>query len=90
MRIKVFEWRPSKDEMFEWAAFNSEYTVGATGKLSLPLIGDVPAAGMSTADLAQSIAERLSKLFPGPRPNELNGLDTHSNLTLQMHHLFAQ
>jgi len=75
LRIKVFEWRPSKDEMFEWAAFNSEYTVGATGKLSLPIIGDVPAAGISTADLVQSIAERFK---------ERMGLAANPDITIEI------
>ena len=75
LRIKVFEWRPSKDEMFEWAALNSEYTVGATGTLSLPIIGEVPVAGTSTADLAQSIAERFK---------ERMGLAANPDITIEI------
>lgn len=59
IRVKVFEWRPSRDEVFEWSALNAEYTIGASGKLSLPLIGDILAAGLSTADLAKAIGDRL-------------------------------
>jgi len=77
LRIKVFEWRPSKDEMFEWAAFNSEYTVGATGKLSLPVVGEVPAVGLSTADLAQSIGERFK---------ERMGLAANPDITIEIVH----
>jgi polysaccharide export outer membrane protein/exopolysaccharide production protein ExoF len=59
VRVQVFEWRASLDQVFEWKALNSEYTVGTSGTVSLPLIGEVPAIGMNTVTLAQSISERL-------------------------------
>ncbi len=57
--IKVYEWRPSRDEIYEWTAFKAEYTVNPSGFLSLPLVGDVSANGLSTTELAQSLGERL-------------------------------
>jgi polysaccharide export outer membrane protein/exopolysaccharide production protein ExoF len=59
VRLKVFEWRASRDEIFEWTAFNAEYTVGPAGKLSLPLVGDVLAAGKSPTELSQAIGQAL-------------------------------
>jgi protein involved in polysaccharide export with SLBB domain len=59
VRLKVFEWRASRDEIFEWTAFNAEYTVGQGGKISLPLVGDVLAAGKSPTDLSQAIGQAL-------------------------------
>jgi protein involved in polysaccharide export with SLBB domain len=59
IRLKVFEWRASRDEIFEWAAFNAEYTVGAGGKISLPLIGEMVAAGKSPTELSQAIGQAL-------------------------------
>src|SRR5262245_47855693 len=59
VRLKVFEWRASRDEIFEWTAFNAEYTVGQGGKISLPLVGDVVAAGRSPTDLSQAIGQAL-------------------------------
>lgn len=59
IRLKVFEWRASRDEIFEWTAFNAEYTVGQGGKISLPLVGDVLAAGKSPTDLSQAIGQAL-------------------------------
>ena len=59
VRVKVFEWRASRDEVFEWSALNAEYTVGAGGKLSLPLVGEVAAAGKSPGDLAAAISKAL-------------------------------
>jgi exopolysaccharide production protein ExoF len=43
----------------EWPALTGEFTVGAGGSVSLPLIGAVPAAGLETQDLAKAISERL-------------------------------
>jgi polysaccharide export outer membrane protein/exopolysaccharide production protein ExoF len=57
--IKVYEWRPARDEVYEWTAFKAEYIVNAAGSLSLPLLGDVPAAGMGTTELARDLGERL-------------------------------
>jgi polysaccharide export outer membrane protein len=37
------------------------------GKISLPLLNDVPAAGMTPMQLAQSITERLKKYIADPR-----------------------
>lgn len=59
LRIRVYEWRPSRDEVFEWLALNNEYTVNAAGRISLPLVGEVTATGIRTSDLAKSISERL-------------------------------
>lgn len=59
VRIRVFEWRPARDEVHEWAALNSEYAVGANGRISMPLIGEVAASGISPADLARTIGLRL-------------------------------
>ena len=59
LKIKVYDWRPSSSEAHEWAALTGEFSVGASGNVSLPLIGEVPAAGRTTADLAAAISERL-------------------------------
>jgi polysaccharide export outer membrane protein/exopolysaccharide production protein ExoF len=59
VRIKIYEWRASRDEIFEWDALNDEFTVGATGTLSLPFVGEVRATGITTSKLAGSIADRL-------------------------------
>lgn len=69
LRIKVFAWRPARDEVFEWTALNGEYSVGAAGTISLPLIGEVLAAELTTAELSHAITELLKKrigLIEGP------------------------
>lgn len=59
VRVRVFEWRASRDEVFEWSALNAEYTVGAGGEVSLPLVGELVAAGKSPGNLAAAIGEAL-------------------------------
>ena len=59
VRIKVHEWRPSRGEVHEWTAMAGEYTISPAGTLSLPIIGDVPAAGTTLQTLSNNIAEQL-------------------------------
>jgi protein involved in polysaccharide export with SLBB domain len=59
VRIKVFEWRPARDEIFEWKALNDEYVVGTSGNVSLPMIGEVAAKGLTTNELSHAIGERM-------------------------------
>ncbi|MBP0579041.1 polysaccharide biosynthesis/export family protein [Labrys sp. LIt4] len=59
LKIRVYDWRASSSEVHEWAALTGEFVVGASGNVSLPLIGEVPAAGKSTGDLSVLIGEKL-------------------------------
>lgn len=61
IRLKVFEWRASQDEVFGWEALNDEYAVGVAGEVSLPLVGQVRADGATRGELAALIAERLAQ-----------------------------
>jgi polysaccharide biosynthesis/export protein ExoF len=70
VRIKVYEWRAARDEIFEWDGLNDEFTVGAAGTLSLPFAGEVDAGGTTTGELAGRVAERLrSEMGLGRRPD---------------------
>jgi polysaccharide export outer membrane protein/exopolysaccharide production protein ExoF len=68
VRLRAFEWRPSIDQVFEWEALSNEFTVGPSGQLSVPLVGEIQAAGLTTAEAAEAIAlglqERLNLLDP--------------------------
>ena len=68
IRLKVFEWRASQDEVFGWEALNDEYSLGAGGEVSLPLVGSVPAAGATRDQLAALISERLTQRMQLGRP----------------------
>jgi protein involved in polysaccharide export with SLBB domain len=59
VRLRVQEWRPSKDEVYQWTAMNEEYIVGPSGTLAVPLVGDIAAAGLTTTQLEKVIADRL-------------------------------
>lgn len=61
LRLKVFAWRPSKDEVYEWAALNGEYSVGPAGTVSVPLIGDIFAGGATTAELGRAVGQKLKE-----------------------------
>lgn len=59
VRVQVFEWRPSRDEVYSWTALNQIYTVDPAGKISMPLVGVVPAAGYTTEELGTIISRQL-------------------------------
>jgi protein involved in polysaccharide export with SLBB domain len=61
LRIKVYEWRASRDTIFAWGALNDVYTVGPNGSVSLPLVGEIKAAGLTTGEIANSIGDSLMK-----------------------------
>ncbi|MEP9399337.1 polysaccharide biosynthesis/export family protein [Mesorhizobium sp. KR2-14] len=61
LRLKIYEWRASRDVIFEWTALNDQFVVGANGSLFLPFIGEVRAEGVAPGDLAREIGERLMR-----------------------------
>lgn len=61
LRLKIYEWRASRDTIFEWTALNDVFTIGADGILSLPFAGRIPAEGLETGALADAIAESLAR-----------------------------
>ncbi|MGO4838582.1 polysaccharide biosynthesis/export family protein, partial [Rhizobiaceae sp. 2RAB30] len=52
-RVKVY--------VSEWPALSTEVAVGPGGQVSLPVVGEVPAKGLTTSQLAAAIAERLKQ-----------------------------
>lgn len=61
VRVRVFEWRPSRDEIYAWEALNAEYSIGVGGQIALPLIGEIPANGKTTAELSADISVLLQQ-----------------------------
>lgn len=69
LEIRVFDWRTPTGDAHEWKALSGTFTVNASGDVSLPLIGDIPASGETTAALGQAISERLqSKIGLAQKP----------------------
>ncbi len=61
IRVRVLEWRPSTDEIFEWTALNANYIIGPRFKLSLPLIGQVSVEGLSLEQLGAFLGKKLEE-----------------------------
>ena len=67
IRINVIEWLNGSGELR--SPVNGEYTVGPTGFLSIPLIGDIRATGVQANALASEISQRIqTKLALSERP----------------------
>lgn len=63
LRIRVVEWQTAEGTFRDWSGVSGDYTVGPTGDLSLPFIGEAPASGKTTAEIAAMIGERLQQKF---------------------------
>lgn len=63
LRIRVAEWQPADGTIRNWDAVSGEYTIRPTGSLSLPFIGDLPAAGKTAGEVAKTIGEELRGKF---------------------------
>jgi len=59
LRVKVYEWRPAQDKIVEWEGLNDEFIVGANGKVSLPLVGEIDAGGLTPSAVANAVGEAL-------------------------------
>lgn len=53
-----------------WPDLSGEFTIGPDGTISLPMIGEVPAGGTTTGEVAQMVAEKYAaRLQIEPRVN---------------------
>ncbi len=70
LRIRVAEWQTAEGTVRDWSAISGEYTVGASGGISLPFLGTLPASGKTTSEIADEVGLQLQKLFGLPdRPS---------------------
>lgn len=63
LTIRVVEWQTVEGTFRDWSAVSGDYTVGPSGKLSLPFIGETPATGKTTAEIAETIGKTLQEKF---------------------------
>jgi exopolysaccharide production protein ExoF len=63
LRIRVVEWRTAEGEIRDWSTLSGDYVVGPSGNLSLPFIGEMPATGKTTAEIATAIGDGLQQKF---------------------------
>jgi exopolysaccharide production protein ExoF len=61
--IRVAEWQTTEGTIRDWSSVAGVYTVGPSGTLSLPFLGEVPAAGRPTSAIAEDIGSGLEILF---------------------------
>jgi exopolysaccharide production protein ExoF len=47
--------------VYEWPDLNGDFKVGPDGKMSLPMIGDVPANGLTTSQLESAVRSMLTE-----------------------------
>lgn len=66
--LKVWDLR--NGDPYQWVALTGEFVVGADGTVSLPLVGELKAEGLSSAELATEIGGALqSKVGLSTRPD---------------------
>jgi exopolysaccharide production protein ExoF len=63
LRIRVAEWQTAEGSIRDWSAVSGDYTVGPTGTVSLPFIGELPASGQTTKAIAEQIGQKLQQQF---------------------------
>ncbi|TIU25085.1 MAG: polysaccharide export protein, partial [Mesorhizobium sp.] len=69
LTIRVAEWQTVEGTFRDWTAVNGEYTVGPAGTLSVPFVGEMPASGKTTSEIAAAIGQALQrKLALADRP----------------------
>lgn len=59
--LRVVEWRSGEGEFKDWTVLNGTFLINDAGAVSIPLVGNVDAAGLSTKDLADRIADLLQQ-----------------------------
>jgi polysaccharide biosynthesis/export protein ExoF len=63
LRIRVAEWQTAEGAIRDWSAVSGDYSVGADGSISLPFIGQLPADGRTSGELAEEIGKKMQILF---------------------------
>lgn len=61
LNIRVAEWQTVEGTFRDWTAVNGEYSVGPAGTLSVPFVGELPAAGKTTSEIAAAIGQALQR-----------------------------
>lgn len=62
LMIRVYTLRKNVGEAHPWESLTGEFTVGDSGNLSMPIIGEVPTGGLSTGALADRISQSLKEV----------------------------
>src|SRR5690242_14590723 len=57
--VRVVEWQSAGATFQDWTAVTGSYLVGPEGAVSFPFVGEVQAAGKTTAELSQALSDGL-------------------------------
>ena len=63
LRIRVVEWQTAEGAFRSWDAVSGDYSVGPSGSISLPFIGETAAVGKTTAEISKAIGDALQQKF---------------------------
>jgi exopolysaccharide production protein ExoF len=63
LNVKVAEWQTAQGTVRDWTSLDGQYTVGPSGDISLPFIGQLQAKGKTTAEIASEIGTGLQQKF---------------------------
>jgi polysaccharide biosynthesis/export protein ExoF len=63
LRVRVAEWQTAEGTVRDWSVVSGDYSVGASGDVSLPFVGDLSVTGKTTAEIAEAIGVALQKQF---------------------------
>lgn len=66
LNIRIAEWQTVDGTFRDWSSVNGEYTVGPAGTLSVPFVGEFPASGKTTSEVAAAIGEALQRKLALP------------------------
>jgi exopolysaccharide production protein ExoF len=59
LSVRVVQWQSAGATFEDWTAVTGDYLVGPDGSVSFPFVGEVPAAGKTTAQLAKDLGDGL-------------------------------
>lgn len=63
LSLRVVEWQIIENAFREWSSINGNYTVQASGRISVPFAGDMRVVGLTTAEFQEQLATRLKERF---------------------------
>ncbi len=61
LHIRIAEWQSAEGALRDWSTLNGEYTVGPSGAVSMPFVGQLPARGKTVGELATAIGDQLQQ-----------------------------
>lgn len=61
VRVRIVEWQSAEATLRDWSSISGDYTVSPSGRLSVPIVGELEVAGRTTAEVAEEIGAMLQQ-----------------------------